>query len=82
MPLHPAAPEDLPGLVSAYQQTSRPSSTSAARARTRDFDLPTACPGWTVKDQISHVVGAGVVAAHRWPCPGSQLPDYGHVQSD
>lgn len=24
---------------------------------TEEFDLPTACPGWSVKDQFSHVIG-------------------------
>ena len=57
MPLHPAAPEDLAGLVSAYQQTSQAVVDLGRSCSDADFDLPTACPGWTVKDQISHVVG-------------------------
>ena len=57
MSLHPAAPEDLAGLVAAYQQTTQAVIDLGRSCSDADFDLPTACPGWTVKDQISHVVG-------------------------
>ncbi len=81
MPLHPAAPEDLPGLVSAYGQTVRAVIDLGRSCTPRDFDKETACPGWTVKDQVSHVTGV-----EQWlsgaPLPRVQLPDYGHVQSD
>jgi uncharacterized protein (TIGR03083 family) len=81
MPLHPAAPEDLPGLVAAYGQTVRAVIDLGRSCTPRDFDKETACPGWSVKDQISHVTGV-----EQWlsgaPLPRVQLPDYGHVQSD
>jgi uncharacterized protein (TIGR03083 family) len=81
MPLHPAAPEDLPGLVSAYGQTVRAVIDLGRSCTPRDFDKQTACPGWSVKDQVSHVTGV-----EQWlsgaPLPRVQLPDYGHVRSD
>ena len=57
MPLHPAAPEDLAGLVAAYQQTTQAVIELGLGCTDADFDRETACPGWSVKDQISHVVG-------------------------
>jgi uncharacterized protein (TIGR03083 family) len=57
MPLHPAAPEDLPGLVSAYAQSVQAVIDLGRACSEPDFAKETACPGWTVKDHISHVVG-------------------------
>ena len=68
MPLHPAAPEDLPGLVAAYAQTVRAVIDLGRSCSDADFRKDTACPGWTVKDQISHVVGV-----EQW-LAGSALP--------
>src|SRR3954447_17776121 len=79
MPLHPAAPEDLPGLVAAYQQTTQAIIDLGRSCSDADFDRPTDCPGWTVKDQISHVVGveksfAGIRAEK------VEVPDYAHLR--
>jgi uncharacterized protein (TIGR03083 family) len=57
MPLHPAAPEDLPGLVAAYGQTVQAVIDLGRSCSDRDFDKETAYPGLTVKDQIAHVAG-------------------------
>jgi uncharacterized protein (TIGR03083 family) len=57
MPLHPAAPEDLAGLLAAYQQTVQAVVDLGRTCSDADFQRETACPGWTVKDQISHIVG-------------------------
>ncbi len=65
MPLHPAAPDDLAGLVAAYRQTTRAVVDLGRSCSEADFDLATACPGWTVKDQISHVVGLESWLLHR-----------------
>lgn len=81
MPLHPAAPEDLAGLVAAYQQTVQAVIDLGRSCSHADFAKPTACPGWTVKDQISHVVGL-----ESWlggaPAPRVTVPDYGHVRNE
>jgi uncharacterized protein (TIGR03083 family) len=81
MPLHPAAPEDLAGLVSAYQQTSQAVVDLGRSCSDADFDLPTACPGWTVKDQISHVVGLESWL-HTGEVPKVDVPDYGHIRNE
>lgn len=57
MPLHPAAPEDYHGLVEAYANSLHAIVDLGRSCRDEDFERETACPGWTVKDQISHVVG-------------------------
>jgi uncharacterized protein (TIGR03083 family) len=81
MPLHPAAPEDLAGLVAAYQQTTQAVIDLGHSCSDADFDLPTACPGWTVKDQISHVVGLESWL-HSGEVPRVDLPDYEHVRNE
>lgn len=57
MPMHPAAPEDLSGLVEAFAQCAQAIVDLGHTCREEDFDRPTECTGWTVKDQIAHVVG-------------------------
>jgi uncharacterized protein (TIGR03083 family) len=81
MPLHPAAPEDLAGLIAAYQQTTQAVIDLGHSCTDADFALPTACPGWTVKDQISHVVGLESWL-HTGDVPRVDLPDYQHVVNE
>jgi uncharacterized protein (TIGR03083 family) len=56
--MHPAAPEDLTGLVEAFAQSAQAIVDLARTCREEDFGKLTECPGWTVKDQIAHIVGA------------------------
>jgi hypothetical protein len=56
MPLNPAAPEDLAGLVAAYEQTTQALIDLGLSCSLDDFDRPTARTGWSVKDQFAHVV--------------------------
>jgi uncharacterized protein (TIGR03083 family) len=81
MPLHPAAPEDVPGLVEAYTQTVRAIIDLGRSCSPTDFNKPTACPGWNVKDQIAHVAGVEQWLAGA-PLPRVSLPEYGHVRSE
>jgi uncharacterized protein (TIGR03083 family) len=81
MPLHPAAPDDLAGLLAAYQQTVQAVVDLGRTCSDADFDLPTACPGWTVKDQISHIVGLESWL-HTGELPRVTVPDYEHVRND
>jgi uncharacterized protein (TIGR03083 family) len=81
MPLHPAAPEDLAGLVEAYRQAVQAVIDLGRTCGEADFNKDTACPGWTVKDQISHIVGL-----ESWlgggPMPRIHVPDYGHIKDE
>jgi uncharacterized protein (TIGR03083 family) len=46
-----------------------------------DWDRPTGCPGWTVRDQYSHVIGLEAGLLGRVPAP--PLEEYGaHVCND
>lgn len=55
--MHPAPPSELSELIEAYSQTGQAVLDLGLTCRDDEFDLPTQCPGWTVKDQISHVIG-------------------------
>ena len=79
--MHPAAPDDRTGLIDALDQTVQSVIDLGFGCRDEDFDRPTHCPGWSVKDQISHVVGveksfAGIRAEH------VDVPDYPHLRHD
>lgn len=80
MPMHPSAPEDLPGLVEAFAHTVQAVSDLAASCADKDFDKPTDCPGWSVKDQVSHVVSLELQLMGR-PDPTVEVPAADHVRN-
>jgi uncharacterized protein (TIGR03083 family) len=81
MPMHPAAPEDLPGLVEAYAQTTRAVVDLGHSCSEAEFTLQTECPGWTVHDQIAHVAGIeSMLEGHR--DPAVDLPAYDHLSNE
>lgn len=55
MPIHPAPPVDLAGKVEGLRQGLQAVIDLGHGCSESDFDLPTACPGWTVRDQLSHI---------------------------
>lgn len=79
--MHPAPPEDLRGLVDAFVQTGQSILDLGRTCRPADFALPTECPGWTVHDQFSHVVGVEAALEGRRD-PDVKVPDYPHVTND
>ncbi|HET8987921.1 MAG TPA: maleylpyruvate isomerase family mycothiol-dependent enzyme [Humibacillus sp.] len=81
MPMHPAAPEDRTGLIDALDQTVQSVIDLGFGCRDDDFDRPTHCPGWSVKDQISHVVGVEKAFAGIRSDP-VDVPDYPHLSHD
>lgn len=47
-----------------------------------DWDAPTDCPGWTVQDTVSHIIGTELMLAGH-PDPAVDLPDdLPHVRND
>ncbi|MEO7058730.1 MAG: maleylpyruvate isomerase family mycothiol-dependent enzyme [Lapillicoccus sp.] len=80
MPLHPAPPADLVSLVDAFEHTVQAMIDLGQTCSAADFDRPTECPGWSVKDQFSHVVGL-----ETWfdggHVPQITLPDLVHVSA-
>ncbi len=81
MPLHPAPPTDLPSLVAGVAHTLRAVLDLGRTCSAEDFERPTDCPGWTVKDQLSHVI-----AVEAWlagdPPPQVEVPDYPWVRGE
>jgi uncharacterized protein (TIGR03083 family) len=81
MPMHPAAPDDLQGLVEAYAQTTRAVVDLGRSCSEAEFTLQTECPGWTVHDQIAHVAGIeAMLEGHR--DPEVELPAYDHLSNE
>ncbi|MBW3085153.1 hypothetical protein KEM60_01350 [Austwickia sp. TVS 96-490-7B] len=81
MPMHPAAPEDLHGLVEAFAGTAQAIVDLAFPLSDDDGAKTTACPGWTVKDQVSHVTAIEAHLLGRAD-PPVELPDYPHLRND
>lgn len=65
----------------AWEQTVRSSLGLAAVLEPADWDRPTECPGWTVKDQFSHLVGVerGLLGD---PEPQVEVPAFDHLRND
>lgn len=73
---------DMAGHVAAYEQTVRSTIALAETFGPADWELPTECPGWSVRDQISHMAGVerGLLGD---PEPPHQIPDdLPHVRND
>ena len=81
MPMHPAAPEDLHGLVEAFAGTAQAVVDLTFNLRDADLAKPTACPGWTVKDQVSHVASIESALLGR-PDPQVDVPAYDWIKND
>lgn len=81
MPQDPPAPKRLPGLVAAFAHTTQAVVDLAHACTDDDLARPTDCPGWTVHDQISHVVGVEAWLAGRKD-PRVEMPHYDHVKND
>jgi len=81
MPMHPAAPQGLHDLVEAFAHTTQAVIDLARGCSDDDLALPTECPGWTVHDQISHVVGVEAwLEGHK--DPRVEMPPYEHIKND
>lgn len=55
MPIHPAPPIDLPGKVEGLRQGLQAVIDLGHGISDSDFDRPTSCPGWAVRDQFAHI---------------------------
>lgn len=81
MPMHPAAPHDLPGLVDAFALSAQSIVDLAITCSEEDFEKLTDCPGWTVKDVMSHIASVESLLLGR-PDPQVDVPDYDHLRHD
>ncbi|TWP37953.1 maleylpyruvate isomerase family mycothiol-dependent enzyme [Leekyejoonella antrihumi] len=79
--MHPQPPEDLTGLVDGFASTLQAVLEIGMTCHDDDFGRATQCPGWTVKDQISHVVGLEL-AMQGERAPQVPVPDYDWLRSE
>ncbi|AKT50564.1 maleylpyruvate isomerase family mycothiol-dependent enzyme [Arsenicicoccus sp. oral taxon 190] len=84
MPIHPAPPTDLPGLVAAFTHTVQAVIDLGHRLHDDQWDLPTDCPGWTIKDHVAHVaaVEAHLEGIDDVPDPWGDGEPPAHVRHD
>ncbi|GAA4309835.1 hypothetical protein GCM10023178_74440 [Actinomadura luteofluorescens] len=73
--------EQMRANTAAYEQTIRSTLALAATLSDDDWDRPTECPGWTVKDQFSHLAGVERDLLGD-PAPPVELPELGHLRND
>lgn len=81
MPIHPSAPDDLSGLIEAFRQTVQTVVDLGHAATAEDFERPTSCPGWTVKDHIAHVAALEDFL-EGGDYPRVDLPERGHLHHE
>lgn len=72
---------ELTAAVDALEQTWRSTAAVCRELSDADWDKPTRCPGWSVKDQLSHLVGLERVLMGG-PHPDHQPPDAAHIRDD
>lgn len=68
-------------LIDAVDDVLRTTLSLAFDLTLADADRPTECPGWTVRDQLSHMVGLEQVLSGA-PEPRVDLPPLHHVSSE
>lgn len=56
MTVHPAAPSDLPSYIDGYREVLSTFISTCDGLREAEWELPTACPGWSVREQVAHVL--------------------------
>jgi uncharacterized protein (TIGR03083 family) len=66
---------DVPELLDALQETWESTIDACTGLTEADWDRPTGCPGWSVKDNLSHIVGLER-ELHGEPIPPDDLPDH------
>ena len=77
----PSESQRLHDLVDAFAHTAQAVVDLARACSEDDLRQPTDCPGWTVHDQISHIVGVEAwLGGHK--DPRVEMPDYNHIRND
>ncbi|WP_067483363.1 maleylpyruvate isomerase family mycothiol-dependent enzyme [Actinomadura hibisca] len=70
--------------AAAFEQTVRSTIVLAGTFDPQDWKRPTDCPGWTVQDVLSHIIGIELMLLGEDPAPGHTLADDGfpHVRNE
>ncbi|PRY55686.1 uncharacterized protein (TIGR03083 family) [Knoellia remsis] len=71
----------MAALTDAYAHTARAILDLAGSLRPGEEDLPTACPGWTVHDQLAHIVSLEAWVQGETP-PDLDVSDRPHVRGE
>lgn len=71
----------LEQLIDAFDDVLAATEALARSLSEADGERPTDCPGWTVKDQVAHMVGLEQIIGGA-PPPGIELPELPHVHGD
>lgn len=81
MSLHPPAPTGFAEVVDAWAHTVRCVADLGRALRPGDAERPTDCPGWTVADQLAHVLGGESMVAGD-PDPDVDVSGYDYLRHD
>ena len=77
----PVGPADHEEVVDDLVEVWSSFATACEGIRPIEWDLPTDCPGWSVKDQLAHVIGVErMVMGDEAPPPLARVPD--HVRNE
>jgi uncharacterized protein (TIGR03083 family) len=70
----------LDPVIDLLDQTWRSTAEACAGLREDEWDAPTDCPGWSVRDQLSHLIGTELMLL-REPAPPVVDPQPTHVHN-
>lgn len=73
--------DEMRANTAAFEQTVRSTLALAGTLTEADWERPTECPGWTVKDQFAHLAGVERDLLGD-PGPDVELPEFEHVRND
>lgn len=73
--------DEMRANAEAFEQTVRSTLALAATFGDGDWERPTECPGWTVKDQLAHLVSVEASLLGD-PLPQAEVPEFEHVRND
>jgi uncharacterized protein (TIGR03083 family) len=73
--------DEMRANAAAFEQTVRSTLALGATLGGAEWDRPTECPGWTVKDQFAHLVSVEASLLGD-PPPEVEVPEFGHVRND
>jgi uncharacterized protein (TIGR03083 family) len=77
----PVADNSPAGLIAQLAEVWGAVSDLGRTLTPPQWELPTACPGWSVKDQVVHLIGTESMLAGR-PAPEAEVGDAAHVRND
>jgi uncharacterized protein (TIGR03083 family) len=77
----PAADNSPAGLTAQLSEVWSAIASLGRDLSPEQWDRPTACPGWSVKDQLVHVIGTESMLAGL-PTPDAEVGDLPHVRND